>query len=482
MVEGTTKHVVIFLMLAIAILSSGSLVFALNPSFSVSAEPVSYRITPDSYANYTLTVTNYRDTDQVLTAQLTPADATNWIVFPNSFTVQGNSDKEVMIKIYPKSTTGLGVYDLTLKVKDSFDNQELIQLPLHLSVDGYYSTYVPNVALSVDLPSAQDPREPLKISVLTRNRNQLDITNMSIRISSDLFNEEYSMSLGPRKEKTKDFTFDLSPLQEPGNYPIKVDLYYPKVDKVITSFEATLRVGGYSLITPSYETQEEWFLKKEIINLENLGNEEKVKEVSVPAPWPKSMFMYSEPRAERVKVDGVSSLLWNTSLKPTETMQIVVYTNYRVPIILLILIILGTGAYFFFRSPVLILKEAAVVGEDSEGISEIKVRIFLKNRSRRQVHNISVTDKLPGITELIHSNHLGSLKPTRITKTQKKGTLLYWDLDSLESYEERIITYRLKAKLKIVGDITLPKSRVKFDTSSGKERMTLSPVPLFIRR
>ena len=482
MVEGTTKRLIVLLIVALMLISSGSLVFALNPSFSVSAEPMSYRITPDGFANYTLTVVNLRRTDQVISVQLTPADATNWIIFPNSINIPGDSEKDILISIYPKSTTGLGVYDLTLKVKDNYDNQELIQLPLHLSVDGYYSDYVPNVALSVTVPPTQDPREPLKVTVLTRNRNQLDITNMTIRLSSAVFSEEYSMALGPRKETTKDFTFDLNPLQEPGDYPVTVDLYYPKTGKVITTFETTLKIDGYSLVTPQYDTQYEWFLKKELINLENLGNEEKIKEVSVYAPWPKRLFMYSDPKAEKIKIDGKTYLQWSTSLKTAETMQIIVYTNYRVPIILLVILILGSAAYFVFRSPVLILKEVAVVGEDSEGISEVKVRIFLKNRSRGQVHNISVTDKLPGITELIQSNHLGSLKPTRITKTQKKGTLLYWDLDSIESYEERIITYRLKAKLKIVGDMTLPKARVKFDSGSGNERMTLSPVPLFLRR
>ncbi len=482
MVEVLNKQFTILMLVVCTIILSGSVVFAANPSFSVSVEPENYRVNPEGFANYTFTINNLRKYDQVVTIQLSPADATNWVLFPNAVSVPGESEENVVVKIFPKTTASLGVYDLTIKVNDNFGNNDYFQLPLHLTLDGFYSDYVPNVALSVSVPQSQDPRSPVKITVLTRNRNQLDISNMSIKITSDLFSEDYSLSLGPRKEKTTDFFFDLNPLQEPGAYPIKISLYYPRSGKTITDSEVSLNIDGYSSITPVYNSSEELFLRTETIFLENLGNEERTKEFSVYAPWPKRLFMYSDPKAERVKIDGKTYLLWTTSLKSTESMTIFVYTNYRVPIILLIILVLGSAAYFIFRSPILILKEAAVVGEDSEGISEIKIRIFIKNRSNGSVNNISVTDKLPGITELIHSNHLGSMKPTRITKTQKKGTLLYWDIDGLDSYEERIITYRLKAKLKIIGDMTLPRARVKFDVGSGRERASLSPVPLFIRK
>jgi len=105
----------------------------------------------------------------------------------------------------------------------------------------------------------------------------------------------------------------------------------------------------------------------------------------------------------------------------------------------------------------------------------------MKNRSRKPVHNMLVTDGLPRITEFVESHHLGSLRPSRVARTMKKGTLLYWELDVLEPYEERIITYRMKSRLKIVGDMTLPRARVKFEQANGSERIEISPVPLFLK-
>ena len=50
-----------------------------------------------------------------------------------------------------------------------------------------------------------------------------------------------------------------------------------------------------------------------------------------------------------------------------------------------------------------------------------KVRIFMKNRARKPVHNMLVTDALPRITEFVEAHHLGSLRPSRVARTVKKG-------------------------------------------------------------
>jgi ribosomal protein S10 len=75
------------------------------------------------------------------------------------------------------------------------------------------------------------------------------------------------------------------------------------------------------------------------------------------------------------------------------------------------------------------------------------------------------------------------MKPSRMTKTTAKGTILHWDLDKLDAFEERIITYRLKSKLRVVGDMSLPRAKVKFTYGAGKkERFVVSPVPLFFSK
>jgi hypothetical protein len=43
-----------------------------------------------------------------------------------------------------------------------------------------------------------------------------------------------------------------------------------------------------------------------------------------------------------------------------------------------------------------------------------------------------------------------------------------WELEALEPLEERIITYKLKTKIIIVGGLTLPRARIKFKTKDAE--------------
>jgi len=61
-----------------------------------------------------------------------------------------------------------------------------------------------------------------------------------------------------------------------------------------------------------------------------------------------------------------------------------------------------------------------------------------------------------------------------IIKDSRKGLIARWDMVQLDSFEERFITYKMKSRLKIVGGISLPAAKIKFETRQGIERVTSS--------
>ena len=109
-------------------------------------------------------------------------------------------------------------------------------------------------------------------------------------------------------------------------------------------------------------------------------------------------------------------------------------------------------------------------------MNEMKVRVFVKNRSRRQVNRLRVIDRVPHIAEFITNAHLGTLQPSKVTKSERRGTIVRWDIDSLEPYEERIISYKIKSKLKIVGKMVLPPAKIKFHGRANRERVVTSGI------
>ena len=108
-----------------------------------------------------------------------------------------------------------------------------------------------------------------------------------------------------------------------------------------------------------------------------------------------------------------------------------------------------------------------------DGVSHLKVRIYLKNRSARAILGITLTDRVPSIADVIKAESPGSITPSKIAVSEKGGTLLRWELEQLEPYEERVVTYLAKSKLRIIGRISMPTAKARF-TLGDKERVVYS--------
>jgi hypothetical protein len=149
-------------------------------------------------------------------------------------------------------------------------------------------------------------------------------------------------------------------------------------------------------------------------------------------------------------------------------------TNYRILLYGIILLILIIVSYYLIRSPVIATKDCRIMGKKIDGISNLKVKLHIKNRSARTISNIKIIDKVPSLVDIVEENNLGSLRPTKILRHGNSGVIARWDLEALEPYEERIITYKLKSKLKIFGSIELPQTLMKFDSKFGGIRTSTS--------
>ena len=65
------------------------------------------------------------------------------------------------------------------------------------------------------------------------------------------------------------------------------------------------------------------------------------------------------------------------------------------------------------------------------------------------------------------------MQPSKILKHEKKGSIIKWSIDELHVGEERVISYRIKSRLPIIGDFTLESAVARFK-HQGKERISHS--------
>ena len=119
------------------------------------------------------------------------------------------------------------------------------------------------------------------------------------------------------------------------------------------------------------------------------------------------------------------------------------------------MIIVAIVLYFVFRSPLVVRKSVANVAMSEGGISQIKVVVRVKNRASKPIADIEVMDNVPHIADVQRELEIGSIQPHAILKHPKKGLMIRWNVENLEAGEERVLSYKMKSRLSILGEFNL---------------------------
>jgi hypothetical protein len=464
----------IFLLLVLTVLFSSLASAASN--FYIESKVVNNEVFLEESALFEITINNFYAIDDIYSLSTVSSD---WIVSTGGIpvTVEADQKKTYEVQLKPGSDLQIGVYNVEIKFKSARTGEierKIFNVQIK-SFDPIFGTYRPSVVLGVDIADQVDPRINVPVEIFLRNRNRLDIgvdiASAKVIVDGNLFYKEYMVPLGPLDEKRDELLFTLDEFQEPGIYPLSVKLEILNV--TISEVNKNYEIIGFSTVSIDRTPSSVFFKKTETIVLENIGNTEKTKEIQFKLPFYKKFFTSTEPKAEYVKSEEEKYLLWEVTLQPQETAELVIVQNYRLPLVILFFFVILIVMYYLTRSPLIVLKEAFIEGSTKDGVSELKVRLFIKNRSRKNIRGAKLIDRLSSMLDLKKEKHLGTLHPSKITVSDKKGTVLKWDLENLEPFEERIVTYEVISKLKIIGSIKLPKAKINFP-NKGRERTTFS--------
>ncbi|NJL44210.1 MAG: hypothetical protein HC945_02760 [Nitrosarchaeum sp.] len=443
--------------------------------FSAQLEDVQADVFTNESATYRVLIRNFEpvaDTFQVSTID------PQWIVTSSPFPLMvgpgGNTSALVYLK--PKSGLEIGYHGPPLKIKslgtgEVMSTNALIYLKPMGSLHGRYQ---PSVAVEARHVVEVDPREGLfDVTVFLRNRNPLEIEEALLSVRSVLFSEEVVVEVGPLESKTRKFSFSLDPLQAPGEYEIFTRL--TALNTSVADEESVVRVLPFEDVRISEQRTSSFFRYESVYTIRNAGNAEQATRLVVEAGFFKRLFSSASLDPVRFRNETGSFWVWEVVVPSDDEQVVEVVTDYRILALLLILAVFGSAAYFMFRSPIVVIKEAVAKSQGEEGVSEVRVVLYLRNRSARMVKEIAVLDQLPSIAEYVPvKSALGTLQPTKVSRQEERGTLLKWDVEYLDPYEERVIVYRLKSRLRVTGGLTLPAAKVRFQTRKGAERVSYS--------
>ncbi len=376
----------------------------------------------------------------------------------------------VHLYLKPPVNIRLGSYSLPLVISAEQEKTRETKLLMVNVISGKPTLreYAIAVVASLDFPASIDPRKNYTLKIAVENLFPRNISNMRVEVKSKLINKELPLSLGPLESAKIQLKVHTDPFIEPAT-----DTLYVKFivnDKLIKELKQSYHIIGYSKIEKANESLQKKFLARTIkLEYYNRGNKENSQTIYYPAGWFKRIFTTSQPPYYVVSKNGESFIAWDLTLKPQEHKEIVITESYRSPFVVLLIIAFLIGLYYLMRSPLVVDKSIKLVEIKDGAISELKVLIHLKNRTGSHLKDIRIADKIPGLISIEKQFEIGTIEPTKIIKDSKGNTLIRWEIDELEPYEERIISYKVRARLRVIGDFTLPSALVKFRTSSGAQ-------------
>lgn len=445
-------------------------------AFEVRVNPVNGIIHPSETAEVEIVITNEGSTRHDII--LSTADF-RWQILSDPLSdyftgvhVPGNGHATVRLSLTPRGDLFLGIYSVRFELYSrSSGESRFVDVPVEIR-SPYTGTaqYSPTVVIdgSINSNNRIDPRTSSVLVVNLDNRNPLNITSMDVIIESDFFSETFTTSLGPLEQRRVEFNFDVDNFEEPRIADVVMRLVYKGRNIGSTPKSFPVQVVAYSDIVRDTDESSGFLSNDKVVKLTNNGNIENNDVLKVSTNFFSRIFTRASPSPVVERGETETFLVWDVNLNPGSTAEIKVSVNYR-PLLYFFLVSLAVLVlYYMLRSPVVIKKTASGINMYEGGISEVKVLMHIKNRTPKNFNSFSVTEYVPKIAKFLKSDSLGSIQPTKVLNHEKKGTLLKWNFEAIEPFEERIIIYKMKLNFTVIGRLNLPPTTVKFkDESSG---------------
>jgi hypothetical protein len=458
----------LWLIVAVALCTA---VFAQD--FAVEFSPGQQTIGENDRAEYKVTV--FHDFKTIEFFEIYSPEVLWDLRTKDALQIKPNTPFETTLWIQPLNINP-GLYGVPIHVKRTGTNQVKKAL-LYMEVTGPPAahTYLPAVRGTVEIPAFVDPRNEIIITAQLENQNRRNLSELKVKVRSDVINQDFETSLGPLERKTVRFAARVDTRTPPRSDTLQVTIVATEKDR---GYQFDLppvdyQVASYGQLSPSVEVVKSFLRRVRIITLANDANVLIEEPFAYPMPWYQRIFTKSDPKA---RVEN-GSLVWDMQINVGNSREIRLTTNYRPLAIIITLAIIVYIAYLIFRSPLVVKKSAHVLSTREGGISELKILLELKNRTSKPLRSATIIDLVPRIAELTKEYDIGTLTPVNVTRHERKGTILRYTVGDIMPREERVISYTIKSSLSIIGGVSLPEAVSRFITSTGKERTTTSNRP-----
>ena len=320
------------------------------------------------------------------------------------------------------------------------------------------------VGIRADIPKGVVPGINMPFDVTFNNRGNNDLEGLDIYVTSTVFNDQKKLNLKAYESLKTGFNFNIESTTLSGKYSMSVRVYKGDSLKGISDFD--FNVIENPEIIEKDKTERSFLKTVEVLSRENKGNSIIESRVRYPITFLGRIFSSVDPNPQVLQFGDGKHYVWDLMLEPGDKVEIRITTNYRIILALILLVIIGFFIFYYFKGKtVTIVKTLFRIYHEKEDVTEMKILLHVSNKTEQEVHNIKVIDILPGLIK--PTAEFATLKPERIQKGGK-GMRIIWNIPKLEKHEERVISYKVRSRLPLVGEVELPSASVQYRVRGKK--------------
>ena len=427
-----------------------------NASIIVSEESEKNIVLPGEGASFFIDVNNLGVKDSY---GITLTDS-NWrLKGKTSVDMESGQKQRVRIELFPVGTLKPSSYSVNLRVY-SKTTGEAVDRALLVNLVAFEQLIDAQLEYN---PQGLDPRKENLIRLNLKNKNNIPLDGLKISIDSSLFDDERNVRLLPLEARTEELKVVFKDFVEKGGYDVHVLITMN--GKTLVDRTEKVNVGNYNDVTEDKVEENGLLVKKIKLIRQNNGNTASQEDFTVRLNSFEKTFtsMHPEP-TESSKNNDVYYYIWKFSINPGDSYKIEVKTDYLTPLVVIVLlIIIGVVAYILLKKDVSIKKKVLTI-KKGEGISEMKIILIVKNKGGG-LKGLQVVDRLPRIVK--RPTEYGIVKPVHVKTSELGDTLITWHLENLVKGEERVISYKIKSDVHVIGRLSIPVATVKYRAKSG---------------
>lgn len=400
--------------------------------------------------NFQVKVTNNGPTDQFsfytfFGAGMTPTEP---------ITIKQGQTKTINLTVLPREDSELKghvVFSYFIQASDKSEVKE------KLNVD------IINLKDAFKIGADSISPESSSINVYLKNKVNFNFKDVNLRFSSPFFNVDKVASFTPYEKKNFKIALnkeDFSKLTA-GFYTLSADL---ETENVSAHIEENIDFKEQNILK---EERKDYglIISTTVIKKINEGNTVQNSIITLDKNIFSRIFTTFSPEPTMVQRKGFNvEYVWNKEINPGDFYQVEVKTNWLIPFLIILLIVLtAVFARKYSKTDLVLRKRVAFI--NAKG-GEFALKIMIHLEARKFLENVKVFDRLPPLVR-IYKNFGGEM-PKRFNKTKK---ILEWELGDLEAGEKRMLSYVIYSKVGVLGKFALPSTYATFEKEGTQKEV-----------